>query len=475
VKITIHSASGSHTYAIGARLELAGDPAHEIGEGLDGPWSARFSLSPSGYQLELYNDAGQTQYVSNGSTMRLELERPQRIEAGDLVRAGAITITIGYRTEVLPPVPELDPRERQLLGLVADDLDDDTPRRVLADYWLERGDPRGALIHAQCEGLTAEADALLAEHGDGWLEPLWLAGFDDAKFVRGFIPSLFLGKEPLAVWPGLFRLSPVAYDITMRRESHVSHRYGLVSMPATRRTAREQAPVSLKYSMNDEADFMARERAILATFRGPHLARLLDVAHGRDDLTCLIFADDERLYRRLSNHVLFDEAMTIELGIQLADALVELHALGIVHGELGPDHISIARGIVKLHDFAMAHGRLPVRSMSYVNVRTPRYIAPEQVGGRIERASDVWALAMTMSRLLLGRHPVQATDDYRMLLAIRSAEVTVPKTTSQLGAVLATVLVADPAVRPSAAVFREALAWVAAEAGYPTGPKLLVR
>ena len=82
---------------------------------------------------------------------------------------------------------------------------------------------------------------------------------------------------------------------------------------------------------------------------------------------------------------------------------------------------------------------------------------------------------MTMLRLVLGRHPVQATDDYRMLLAIRSADVTVPKTTSGLGAFLATVLVADPAARPSAAVFREALAWVAADAGYPTGPKLLMR
>jgi len=82
---------------------------------------------------------------------------------------------------------------------------------------------------------------------------------------------------------------------------------------------------------------------------------------------------------------------------------------------------------------------------------------------------------MMLAHVVLGRHPVQATDEYRMLLAIRDADITVPKTTSGLGAVLATVLVADPAARPSAAVFREALAWVAIEAGYPTGPKLLIR
>jgi uncharacterized protein (TIGR02996 family) len=472
VKITIHAASGPRTFEIGERLDLAGDPARELAPGLDGPWRARFSHTASGYQLELFDDDGTTSYLANGVAMRLDVERPRHIEAGDVVRLGAITITIGYRAEALPPAPELDPRERQLLGLVAADLDDDVPRRVLADYWLERGDPRGALIHAQCVGNTSAADALLAEHGETWLEPLRLAGFDDVQLVRGFAPSLVLGHEPLAVWAGLFRLSPVAYAITMRRASHVSNQFGLVTMPATRRTATEQGPVSLKYSMNDEADFMAHERRLLGMFRGPHLARLRDVALGRDT-TCLIFADDPRLSRALGNArspARFDEAMVIELGIQIADGLVELHALGIVHGELGPDHITIARGVAVLHDFAMARGQHALPEVARGSMHTPRYIAPEQVGGRVERASDVWALAMTMSRLLLGRHPVQATDDYRMLLAIRSADVTVPKTTSRLGAVLATVLVADPALRPSAAVFREALAWVAAEAGYPTGP-----
>lgn len=490
MKITIHDARGPRTFEIGARLDLAGDPTREVGPapemeepgfipgpGGDGPWRARFSHTASGYQLELYSDDDRTHYVANGSAMLLEIERPRHVEAGDLVRAGAITITIGYLVETLPPAPELEPRERQLLGLVAAEPFDDAPRRVLADYWLERDDPRGTLIHAQCEGDTAAADALLAEHGAAWLEPLSLAGLDHAQFVRGFVPSLLLGNEPLATWPGLYRLSPVAYEVAMRRDSHVSHQYGLVTVPAIRRTAIHHGPVSLKYSMNGATDFIARERAILSLFRGPHLATLLDVAHGRDTVG-LVFCDDVRLYRLLGAGVRFDEPAAIELGVQIADALVELHGLGIVHGDVGPDHVTVAAGMARLVDFAMARGKQPLPPLpaGMLGPHIARYLAPEQVGaGRVERASDVWALAMMLAHIILGRHPVQAHDDYQMLLAIRSADVTVPKTTSGLAAVLATVLVADPAARPSAAVFREALAWVATEAGYPTGPKLLVR
>jgi len=363
VKITIHDERGPRTFEIGAHLDLAGDPTREVGpapemEG-DGLWRARFSHTASGYQLELYSDDDRTHYVANGSAMLLEIERPRHVEAGDLVRAGAITITIGYLVETLPPAPELEPRERQLLGLVAAEPFDDAPRRVLADYWLERDDPRGALIHAQCEGDTAAADALLAEHGAAWLEPLRLAGLDHAQFVRGFVPSLLLGKEPLATWPGLYRLSPVAYEVAMRRDSHVSHQYGLVTVPAIRRTAIHHGPVSLKYSMNGATDFIARERAILSLFRGPHLATLLDVAHGRDTVG-LVFCDDVRLYRLLGAGVRFDEPAAIELGVQIADALVELHGLGIVHGDVGPDHVTIAGGMARLVDFAMARGKQPL-------------------------------------------------------------------------------------------------------------------
>src|SRR5215203_6135464 len=74
------------------------------------------------------------------------------------------------------------PNEQQaaFLAAIRDDLDDDTPRLVFADWLEEHGDPRGAFIRAQCllyrtqEDDPAEAelrrcvDELFDRHVEEW-------------------------------------------------------------------------------------------------------------------------------------------------------------------------------------------------------------------------------------------------------------------------------------------------------------------
>lgn len=72
-------------------------------------------------------------------------------------------------------------------ALIADIVahpDDDAPRLVLADYLLERGDPRGDLIQLQCRGQSA--DELLAQHGTAWSAYL-RPDIHEAFFERGFV------------------------------------------------------------------------------------------------------------------------------------------------------------------------------------------------------------------------------------------------------------------------------------------------
>ncbi|MCB9678134.1 MAG: TIGR02996 domain-containing protein [Alphaproteobacteria bacterium] len=72
--------------------------------------------------------------------------------------------------------------EEALLDAIARDLDDDAPRRVLADLLLERGDPRGAFVAAQLEGLDPP---LRQEQIAAWAGP-WLAMMGHVVFSRGF-------------------------------------------------------------------------------------------------------------------------------------------------------------------------------------------------------------------------------------------------------------------------------------------------
>lgn len=94
---------------------------------------------------------------------------------------------------------------------------DDRPRRVYADWLLERGDPRGELISVQCDlaqrpddaALRAREAALLRAH-----EAAWLAAFKKlartVELNRGFVESATLSAAAFEKnGPELFAAAPI--------------------------------------------------------------------------------------------------------------------------------------------------------------------------------------------------------------------------------------------------------------------------
>jgi len=94
-----------------------------------------------------------------------------------------------------------------------------------------------------------------------------------------------------------------------------------------------------------------------------------------------------------------------DIGVQVAEALAAAHAAGVVHCDLKPDNILLARGTVRLIDFGMA--RLPGRPRLAADVvsGTPLYMAPEQWRGVADASSDIYALGCVLYELLAGRAP----------------------------------------------------------------------
>jgi serine/threonine-protein kinase len=97
---------------------------------------------------------------------------------------------------------------------------------------------------------------------------------------------------------------------------------------------------------------------------------------------------------------------------QLCHGLAEMHQLGIVHRDVKPENIFIARShrvdvpfTVKLLDFGLAKTLAGGSSGVTQAVGTPRTMAPEQADPRlpISPATDVWALGLTAFHLLSGR------------------------------------------------------------------------
>ena len=114
---------------------------------------------------------------------------------------------------------------------------------------------------------------------------------------------------------------------------------------------------------------------------------------------------------------------------QLAEALDAAHALGIVHRDVKPQNIFLARDAagdvsVKLLDFGIARllemSREDRLTVTFTVVGTPGYLAPEQISdaiGAIGAETDIFALGAVVYRALTGRPAFESVNLAGMLHA----------------------------------------------------------
>ena len=110
----------------------------------------------------------------------------------------------------------------------------------------------------------------------------------------------------------------------------------------------------------------------------------------------------------------------VELCIQMADALADGHAAGILHGDLRPETVGVtAKGSAKLLDFGMwrwTRGGLVRRTAAAAPESLPpediaivSYMAPEQaLGGEADGRADLFSLGILLFEMLTGRNPFAA-------------------------------------------------------------------
>ena len=112
----------------------------------------------------------------------------------------------------------------------------------------------------------------------------------------------------------------------------------------------------------------------------------------------------------------------VAIVIDIATALVEAHARGVIHRDIKPSNIMIDEsGQVKVLDFGLAkqlnkeHGQstepeaqtlLSTETRSGVVLGTPAYLSPEQaVGGAVDGRSDLFALGTLLYEAITGHTP----------------------------------------------------------------------
>ena len=117
----------------------------------------------------------------------------------------------------------------------------------------------------------------------------------------------------------------------------------------------------------------------------------------------------------------------VELLTGVADGLATAHAAGILHRDVKPQNILVAKnGYAKLADFGLA--KLAERSDSTNSAGSTRtgmivgtlaYMSPEQVAGeQLDARSDIFAFGVVLYELLARRRPFRGATDLQLLQTI---------------------------------------------------------
>ncbi len=163
------------------------------------------------------------------------------------------------------------------------------------------------------------------------------------------------------------------------------------------------------------AQRLDREARAVAALNHPHICTLYDIG---DDagMHYLVF---EYLIGELLSERLLRGALplreALRYAIQMAEALVATHEVGIVHCDLKPHNIILTRSGLKLLDFGIAE--LPYaepRKEHPSSGRSPgtlAYMSPEQIeGGQTDARTDIFGFGLVTYRMVTGRPAFQGRD-----------------------------------------------------------------
>jgi predicted Ser/Thr protein kinase len=216
---------------------------------------------------------------------------------------------------------------------------------------------------------------------------------------------------------------------------------------------------------------LAREVETMRRVRSPYVAEVIDA-----DVTC----DPPYIVTRyVSGRTLEDvvgasgpltgQALA-RVASGLAQAMAAVHAAGVVHRDLKPGNIMIARGEPVVIDFGIAQVPDSTRlTQTGMFMGTPGYLAPEVIEGQQSGpASDVHSWGATVAFAATGRPPFGTGGFETIFYRIINGQPDLNGFPAPLLSLVAQALSRDPSRRPSAAELCQRTAALDASSLVPT-------
>jgi len=178
-----------------------------------------------------------------------------------------------------------------------------------------------------------------------------------------------------------------------------------------------------------------QEARVSAQIQSPHVVRVTDVDQNASGQAFIVMEYLEgktlqTLYEELYHaRQRLSYADALEYSMQMLEGVEAAHTAGVVHRDLKPDNVIIARGkkgepLLKLLDFGIAKlkvtGQLD-RGLTRPGIimGTPEYMAPEQAysADAVDARADIFSLGVMIFEMLAGRRPVGGDEPHQIATA----------------------------------------------------------
>jgi predicted Ser/Thr protein kinase len=144
--------------------------------------------------------------------------------------------------------------------------------------------------------------------------------------------------------------------------------------------------------------------------------------------------------------------LLVQVAAGLAEALIAIHAAGVVHRDLKPNNVMLVNGEPVVIDFGIAHAADSTRlTQTGMIIGTPGYMAPEIIdGGSPGPAVDIYAWAATVAFAATGRSPFGTGSLEAILARVVRGRPDLTNVPLEIGGGLQAALARDPRERPTA-------------------------
>lgn len=189
----------------------------------------------------------------------------------------------------------------------------------------------------------------------------------------------------------------------------------------------EESPLIIKISKSEAINpRLLLEAQVLRELAGhPGVPELVDVARHRGRTVLVMrYIEGAPLSNTLET---LDSRARDRIAFQLTDVVAHLHNHNVVHRDIKPDNIIIRPdGSVALLDYGIVR-QMDQMETSATVIGTRPYMSPEQINGKSEQRSDIWAIGVVLYQMYTGRLPFEGNTEMELMENILHKEPVVPR------------------------------------------------